>query len=244
MITVILCDDNEKIRMIYNRQITRITEKHGIEVKISNFESGKALVFHLSNSPGMADIIYLDILMDSQNGIETAQELRKLGSTAEIVFLTSSEDYVFDAFDISPVQYLIKDSTSHEKFEQVFLRAVSLVQNKKSEMFVCEASNISKMIPIKDISYFEILIRVVIVHYQNGETFKFYSTMKQLESQLLSKNFIRVHRSFLVNLQHITKFQAKSLILSSGDGIPIGATYSQNVRDTFSKYIAKYHIYD
>ncbi len=214
-----------------------------MEVTISSFSTGEQLLFHLSDNPNQADIIYLDILMGSLNGMDTAKKLREIKCKSEIVFLTTSEDYVYDAFDISPVHYLLKTATSPEKFEEVFLRAVELVRKKETDMFICEVANTQKVIPIKDISFFEIWKRVITVHYNGKETVEFYSTMEELEKQLMDKGFVRIHRSFIVNLHYISKFQQNSLYLKTGENIPIGVTYMKRVRQSFAEYISSASIH-
>ncbi|ABX41974.1 LytR/AlgR family response regulator transcription factor [Lachnoclostridium phytofermentans] len=243
MLTILLCDDNKETLSQYAGLTQKIARKNKVEVVISAFSSGEQLLFHLSDNPDKADIIYLDILMSKLNGLDTARKLRELECKAEIVFLTTSEDYVFDAFDVSPVQYLIKATMSAEKFEQVFLRALALVQKKATDMFLCESANTQTVIPIKDISFFEIWKRVVTVHYNRTETINFYSKMEELEKQLLNKGFVRIHRSYIVNLTYISKFQQNSLYLKTGENVPIGVTYMKQVRRAFFDYISSASIH-
>lgn len=242
MVTIFLCDDDLQMVDKYIDLINYCAIKNEVTITISAFDSGEALMFHLFDSPNQADIIYLDILMGSLNGIETARQLRRNGCTSEIIFLTTTEDFVFEAFDTSPVQYLIKEFTSPERFEEVFLRAVLLTKEKKTQMFVCESGTARKVIPFKDISYFEIWKRLVKVHHLKKEEFEFYGTMEQLEQQMRGKDFVRVHRSFMVNLQYIRKFQRPNLILKTGDEIPIGVTYAKTVDQVFSDYILRQNI--
>lgn len=243
MIRIFLCDDKPQMIDKYGTLINKIAQKNRITITLFTFRSGESLIFHLSDAPNNSDIIFLDILMGELNGIEVAKQLRKIGCNSVIIFLTTSEDYVFDAFDISPVQYLIKGSTSDERFEEVFLRAVSLVEDNKAEMFVFKLGSARKVIPIKDISYFEIWKRLVKIHCQGGESFEYYSTMEQLEKQMQEKGFVRVHRSYLVNLQYISKFQRPNLLLKTGEVIPIGVTYMKEVDQTFSDYISQLSIH-
>lgn len=242
MVTIFLCDDNQQMIDKYSRLINKFANKNQIFITLSTFGSGESLLFHLSEAPNQADIIYLDIMMGALNGMETAKQLRKLGCNSEIVFLTTSEDYVFEAFDTSPVQYLIKDSTSAERFEEVFMRAILLAKGKKTEIFVCELSNARKVIPMKDISYFEIWKRLVRVNCQGGESFEYYGTMERLEQQMHGRDFLRVHRSYMVNLKYIGKFQRPNLVLKTGEIIPIGVTYTKLVDQAFSDYIFRFNI--
>lgn len=141
------------------------------------------MLFDLIESPNLADIIYLDIMMGKTNGIDMAKKMRYHGCKAEIIFLTNSEDYVYEAFDIAPVQYLLKDSTTEGKFEQVFLKAVSLSANKKQEIIIFEADGISQIIPLNEISFLEIWKRIVEVHYSNGKSDKFYRTFRKIRGR-------------------------------------------------------------
>lgn len=244
MLTIYLCDDNQEAVNQYARLLKKIAKKNNVDVIISSFDSGEGLLFHLFDSPNQADIIYLDILMGKLNGMDTGKKLRELGCKSEIIYLTTSEDYVFDAYDISPVNYLVKDKTSTARFEEVFLRAVILARKKEIDMFVCESGNVQKVIPIKEISFFEIWKRVVTVHYNGNETVSFYSTMEQLEGRLLHKGFVRIHRSYIVNLRYIANFGQNSLGLKTGVEIPIGVTYMKQVRQAFREYINRASIHD
>lgn len=200
MVTIFLCDDDEAILGSYSNKLKNLAEKNGIEIKLNFFKSGESLLFYLFESTEKADIIYMDIIMGDLNGIETAKKIREIGCRAEIIFLTETEDYVYDAYDISPVHYLLKIKTSEEKFEEVFLRAIKRTEKKAKEIFVCEYGGNIKVIPI-------------------GET------------------FIRTHRSYMVNLSYVSKFQRTNLILKTGEAIPVGITYGSNVRESFLKYL-------
>ena len=243
VLAVFLCDDDEEAIAVYGGRVAEVAGRYGLQVNISGFPGGKDLLFRLSDSPNEADIIFLDIMMDSLNGLEIAKRLRALGCKAEIIFLTTSEDYVFDAYDVTPVQYLIKGVASDEKFERAFMRAVSLVQAKKPEMFTCKSGDSVKVIPFSDIVYFEVFVRIVIAHCSDGNNFEFYATLKQLEAQLVGKNFARTHRSYLVNMHYISKLTPKGLRLQSGEEIPVGKTYARSFKEEFSNYVSKLNIY-
>lgn len=244
MLKIVLCDDNSSSTQKYAQIISQIAKKNHHDIVISYIENGESLLFHYAESPKQIDILYLDIIMDKMNGIETARRLRDCGCNAQIIFLTNCEDYVYDAFDINAVQYLLKDDTSFEKFEQVFLRAAEMALKKEEELFTFNFDGETGVIPVNQISYFDIWQRLVTVHYDDGKTAKFYGTMEQLETNFRKKNFVRAHRSYLVHLSYITMFRHQSLLLKTGETVPVGVTYMQNLKKIFSDYIARFHIYD
>lgn len=244
MLKVVLCDDNKEAIKKYAELILKCAERNHIELELSYFYSGENLFFHFSDAHYPVDIIYLDIIMDKTDGMETARKLRNFGCDAQIIFLTGCDDYVHDAFDVNAVQYLLKDEITDSKFEKVFLRAVNLAAQKEEELFVCEFNGIKKAVPIKTISYFEIWKRVVTVHFGNCETAKFYASMEQIESQFANRDFIRIHRSYMVHLPYIAQLQTRSLILKTGETIPVGVTYVNHLKKVFSEYILRLHVYD
>lgn len=244
MLKVVLCDDNKEAIRQYTELISKCAEKNHIELELSYFYSGETLLFHFCDAPPQVDIIYLDIIMDKTDGMETARRLRNFGCHAQIVFLTSCDDYVYDAFDVNAVQYLLKDEITESKFEKVFLRAVKLAAQKEEELFVCEFDGIKKAVPVKSILYFEIWKRVVTVHFGDGENVKFYASMEQLEQQFADKDFVRVHRSYLVSLSYIAQLQTRNLVLKTGASVPVGVTYVHQLKEVFSEYILRFHIYD
>ncbi|WP_250227712.1 LytR/AlgR family response regulator transcription factor [Anaeropeptidivorans aminofermentans] len=243
MLRIALCDDNNNAIDRYARLILQVAKKNQIEIELSSFSSGEALLFQYTDAPEQVDIIYLDIMMDKTNGMETARKLRDCHCKAQIIFLTSSEEYVYEAFDVNAIHYLLKEDTSIDKFENVFLKAAELALKKEDERFTFEFDGETDVIPMGEISYFEIWQRLVTVHYGAGKIGKFYASMEQLEDRLSGKDFVRTHRSFLVHLPYIAKFQRQSLLLRTGEEIPIGITYMQSLKRIFSDYISRLSLY-
>lgn len=243
MITIALCDDDYNEISKYTKLILGIAKKHKLDIKIIPFYSGESLLLYLSDTLVPIDIIYLDIMMNkNMDGMEAARRLRKNGCRSQIIFLTSYEDYVFDAFEVNALQYLLKDNYKN-KFESVFLKSVENVIKKEEKVFSFESAGKTIAIPIRLISYFEIWKRRITIHYDKGKTSDFYASMESLEYILINKGFVRVHRSYIVNLSYIAIFQKSRLHLKNGEEIPVGVTYSKSLKIIFSEYLCKYHIY-
>lgn len=236
MLTVYLCDDNKTILDKYNRMLSDIAGTHGLSVNIQTFTSGEQLLFHVEDMDARPDIIYLDILMGGDNGLKVARRLRDMGCLAEIIFLTANPEYVFDSFDSAPAHYILKDKTTAERFCEIFFKTAIKAEAKSKAVFYCENGSVKKQIPIAQISYFEVQNRTVTVHYKNF-SFDFYAHMEDIQEKLNTKTFVRVHRSFLVHLQYIEQMNKNSLLLSTGETIPVGITYIKSVRTALSHYL-------
>lgn len=88
---------------------------------------------------------------------------------------------------------------------------------------------ITKNINIDDIEYFEVAHAVITVHYEEDESFEFYSTMDKITEKLFGKNFVRPHRSFLVNLGKVKEKQDGKLLMQSGTLVPIARGKNEEV---------------
>lgn len=236
MIWIYLCDDNQSILDKYENRIQVAASNNGFSIATKKFLSGESLLFNLQDNPNEADIIYLDILMKNLNGIETAKKLREYGCDSEIIYLTTSEDYVFSSFDVNAYNYIIKDKFSDNKFESILIKAIHLAKRKKQEIFKCSRNHIIKHIPIHSISYFESVARLVTVHYDN-KTFSFYSNMNTLMDYLSNKGFIQCHRSYIVNMRYISEIDKSDLVLIDSTRIPLGSSYVKDIKYTFALYL-------
>ena len=235
MLTIYLCDDDQVIASKYKSKISDILIKNNTKNTIHTFKSGDDLIrFHL-NQQSSPDILFLDIEMDNMNGISVAKKLRSLNFVGIIVFITSSKDYLLDSFDVDAMHYVIKNHTTSSKFEEIVLKATFLASKKICETFVCESKGDIKNIPIDNISHFEISNRIATVFYCN-EQFEFYSTLDKILEKLDIHDFVRCHRSFLVNMKYIKSIKKDCLLTTDNHNIPIGKSYSEEMKKKFSKH--------
>lgn len=140
MIKIAICDDNPIVVEYYKALILDSAKENDVDVKITEFISGEQLLFILSDHPNEVDVIYLDILMGKMNGIETARRLRELGCFAQIIFLTTSDEYVFEAFEVEPFYYIVKDEMSNGRFKEIFRKVKDTVRLKEED-FISVTNN-------------------------------------------------------------------------------------------------------
>ena len=188
-------------------------------------------------NPVMPDIIFLDIFMDKMNGIEVAQKIREMGIESHIIFLTTSSDFVFEAFDVRSFNYLVKQDTDEARFRDVLSSAITMVEKKATNFFTCSMGAETRNIPISEIVYFEIYRRVMRVYFNGDQYFDFYETMDQLSTDLESQGFIRVHRSYLVNMAHVVLFEKQHISLTNSAKLAIGRAYQSDIRSRFNSFL-------
>src|SRR5690606_7179008 len=236
MISIALCDDEQKYLDFYESKIHEIATKHKLIVDIIRFKNGESLLFYLEDNPNKFDMIYLDVLTGGITGIETAMQIRKFNEFAKIIFLTSSQEFVYNAFEAKATNYLIK-SLHDNKFEEVFLSTVkSLNRSLSKEVIRFKSQSEDITFNLSDITHIESFKRLVLVHTSNKQVHEFYYKLSDLESNLADKDFILTHRSYLVNLSYIQKISSTDLTLKNGIIVPISRNLLSDVKQKYIKY--------
>jgi two-component system response regulator LytT len=239
MISIALCDDETKYLDFYETKINEIANKHHLLVDIIRFKNGESLLFYLEDNPNKFEIIYLDILIGGMTGIETAMQIRKFNEFAKIIFLTSTESFVYNAFEAKASNYLIK-SLHDDKFETVFLSTVkSLNRFLSKEVIRFKSQQEEIAFNLSDITHFESFKRLVIVNTSNKEVHEFYYKLSDLIVGLQDKGFILTHRSYLVNLAYIKTISTNELTLKNNVIIPISRNLLKSVKQSFIEYLNK-----
>lgn len=220
-----ICDDQEETRLLIADKVK--TACHLADIVF--YGSGQEVL----KSQQLPDILLLDIQMPGINGMETAIKLRKFNKQLIIIFITITEDYVFQSFDVRAFHYLVKPF-SDKKFKEVLQNAIKqykiskTIQAKIQQTSAClmvTANGRHITINFKDIIYAEVFNRKIIIHTIDSDI-EYYGKMKEL-AQKAGNGFYRTHRAYLVNFDFIQKYDAKTVYLTKGKAL----MSKQNYRD-------------
>jgi two-component system LytT family response regulator/two-component system response regulator LytT len=217
---IAICDDEENVRTLIKTMIL----ENKTEVTIDEFEDGceieKADVFQY-------DIVFLDVSMKKQSGVETARHIREKqqekkediwGSFPLIIFITGYSEYMPDAFSFHAFGYLVKP-LKKEEFNRCFSKATEECEKRNDrnepKSLLIKVGTATRKIFIDDIEYVESEKRKNIIHLKN-EKLIYYGSMEDLE-QTLTKEFFRIHKGYLVNMKYVEKYDRIQLWMRSGD---------------------------
>ena len=220
--------------MEYENRINTLGKKHGLDLSIKSFQNADQLFFYMEDEKAVIDIVFLDIQMPGIDGIEAAVRLRQKGYSGEIIFLTKQADKAIKGYDVKAYHFIVKSPESDPNFERIFLEAVNHVQNKTAEYITFQGIGESRNIAIRDISYFSVDRRIITVHY-GRESFEFYSSMEKVENVMLEYGFLRAQRSYLVNIDYISDFNAESITMKDGTIITLSRKNSKQIREAINK---------
>lgn len=228
---VAVCDDDASIREHYTEWIKLVAEKEDVSIAVDRFEKGSQLLFSMLDKKMEYDIIFLDVFMPGQCGIDLGEELRKAEFAGFIIFLTRSDAHMLPAFDVGAANYIIKgEEYDNDRFEKVLLKTFKKVEKRRRKYILLNSVDEHRNIPIESIQYFEVSKHICFAYYGKGEVFEFSSSLGKLSSMLTAYNFERAHKSFLVNCAMVKSYNAKELVMKNGDVVPLGRKYSPIVR--------------
>ena len=233
MIKVVLIDDEPLARSIVTEYLQAFPELSVAHECNDGFEGIKAIAQH------KPDLIFLDIQMPKINGFEM---LELIEQPPAVIFTTAFDEYAIKAFESRAVDYLLKPF-SKERFEkavkkwlehrtrpdqkasmQTLLTEEVRQPEERNRIVVREGSNI-RIVPVNEIQYMEAYDDYVKIFTQK-EMFLKKKTMSFYENSLEASQFVRVHRSYIINLQQLTKIEPMEketyiALLKSGVKVPL-----------------------
>jgi len=220
--TCIIVEDDEASRLILENYVSRIDF---LDLKAS-IQNGREAYNYIVNNPGI-DIVLLDINMPEMSGIDLMKSVPVKPVT---ILITTESMFAVEAFELNACDYLVKP-VQFERFALAITRAVNLIyytkrvsgpDESKREIYVKSNSKFYKLV-YEDILFVEALADYVLVYTENTR-YIVYSTMKAIEEKLKGDTFVRVHRSYIINLRRVQFIEGNTVIVSAKH-IPISKTY-------------------
>lgn len=227
-----VCDDEAYFREDIEKRLETYFKDKTLEPKIDVFEKGQALLDEAEQSP--FDLVFLDIEMPDVSGMTVGKRLREIKPDIFLIFVTSHHQYVRQAFCLDAFQYLEKPLNDVD-FKQEMDRMITESILRKQD-YVLEYKGVKTKIPISKIVYLESTGWKVIVHTKD-EDYKIVGKLGEEEKRLAVYSFIRVHQSYLVNMQYITRFLSDRVFLQGLDEpLPVSRKYKETAKKAHLSY--------
>lgn len=229
---IVIIDDEPLARSIVKEYLQKYPELKLVEECNDGFEGLKAIQQH---SP---DLVFLDVQMPKINGFEM---LELVDEAPPVIFTTAFDEFAIKAFEANAVDYLLKPFSQErfdkavskwqeqkpdatEKTTQSILESASMSPSQRHRIVVRNGSKI-KIISVNDVFYLEAADDYVKIHTQEGYYLK-NKTMNHFEQTLDNSHFVRSHRSYIVNVQQITRIDpyekdSHVAVLRSGIKVPV-----------------------
>lgn len=231
MITIGICDDDKRILS----QLEDIIKEKFKDIFVELFLEPLELEEYIKNpETRQIDILIMDIVFKNDNGINIAKSIQQRFPKLPLIYLTGYIDYARDIFESDPIYFLVKPIKKDKLYDAIY-RAIEKCDIK--EYVTIKTKGELHRICLDDIIYIESEKRNLHIH-TNRYTVTYVNQLSDMEKQL-PQEFIRIHQSYIVNINYIDVFDSSSVRLISNYTLPISRYRSKSSREKIMRYMGE-----
>ena len=220
MYRIAVCEDEP----IFLKQISDMTvdilSSIGESCEIWKYTSALGLESALQEDSGAYDILIL----------------RDHGNCVPVIFISSSEKFVFDAYSAEPVGYILKP-VSRQKLAEALNRAIRHLTPKS---IVVDTPSATVSFHIRDITFIEVINKELLIHLQDGTVTRIYKTLSSMKEILPKDIFVQCHRCYIVSLYAVRSIKRFEITLKNHETIPVSKYSYKEVQEQLQQYAAKW----
>lgn len=227
LISIAVIDDDRTICNELEKLLRRYEIENKVNMDISVYYDGENLLDDIEEG-SQFDLLLLDIELSRIDGVEVGNYIRKNKKDymCQIIYISSKTGYALDLFRIRPFDFLIKPITADMLFSRLD-DYTQLFLNEDCFEFVCK--NFRKRLPVSQIMYFESNGRKITI-YCISSKYEFYGKLSDLTKVGELKNFMMIHKSFFVNIFHVSEYKYDTLVMSDETELSISKPNRKEIR--------------
>lgn len=236
MLYIAVCDDED----IFVKKIEVIIKEYlinqQIKYQIDCFGSGEDFL-KLNEKMRKYNIVFMDINMKNIDGIEVAKIMRKFSSDIFLIFVTAFINYTLEGYKVEAIRYILKDSENLSENVKEALNTVLKKMDMKKKVLVYDFVNVGmKSVSLNQIIYIENELHKLNFHFlENGmeKVYGIYKKLDEIEQDFDSEILVRIHQSFLININYVTDIWRYCIKLKNGLEIPISKQRYKQAKTAF-----------
>lgn len=223
--------ERKKLRERLSAQLVRLS----LQAEIFEFASGAG--FLSSAEKERFELVFLDIILENENGVDTARKLRAFDTDCLLVFTTASTDYALEGFRVRASDYLVKPY-SDEDLAALF---DALVKRLPSQDKYIEASAVGGTVRLRfaEILYAEHYRHQIHIYTADGQKTVIRQTFREFTEVLSDERFFLCGRGLIINLEYAEDFDGMDFILKNGKRLPVSRNLAKSARLAFGDFLFK-----
>jgi len=200
------------------------------------YSDADSLLADMENKKIRYDLYLLDIFMEeSMSGIELAEKLRSVQEEAPICFISTSDDFYREAYDLYAIQYLIKP-VQEEALNKLLLKVKKMLARNSEKKLIYSWWGKGGAIPYGKIRYISSRGHTLSICCTDGNIQESTGKLNDLEHQVCGDIFMRCHQSFIINMYHVEELSGNGLMIA-GERIPVSRRYYDSVRKRYREIL-------
>lgn len=230
MILIGICDDEQQHRHDLKDLAERYFSEYPVEHAYVEFSSGEEVLAYQGER---MHLLFLDIEMGNTSGLDVLDALREYDSVWRIAFASNHPEQRLDTIDMKTLAFLDKP-LSYAGVKKCL--SIAIQENEENIRTLFTTVDGKKEVELSDIFYIQAERHYVCV-CTTKDNFMGFDSLKQYEGQLRGTSMIRIHKSFLVNMQYVKKVLAEEVIMVDGKHLPIGRKYNSIVKEHYLEFV-------
>lgn len=231
---IAICDDHP----LELKKITGIVADYAagsrLPVRYRAFSHAEAMLAAAREEPFTH--YFLDIMMPGLDGMAAAEEIRTFDTEARLIFLTGSRDYAYQSYRVRAYDYLLKPVQREKVFS--LLRQLEALEESTQDCLSIHSGRGLFRIPFARLSYLEINQKQLYFCMADGEVLRVTGSLADFEAQLLAHpGFVKIHRSYIVNLMHVSVLSGKGCRMFGGADLPVSRLLYHDVQTVYMGYL-------
>ncbi len=227
-----ICDDEIAFGHLVEGYLQEYARRAGIRLDITVFSSGEEYL-KLLREGMILDLLFLDIEFGgSMDGVKVGEMLRSdlANESTQIVYVSAMESYALQLFRNRPMDFLVKP-VKKQDIEKVMKEYIRVFGKKRDAVFGYKIGRRRFRVAEDEILYFQCAGRKVGIVTGKGEKAEFYGSMEEVACRLDENRFWRIHKSYIVNVSHVSEFRAKEVCLNNGETLPVSRSFRESVQE-------------
>ena len=233
MLCIACCDDNSAWLGDFAGRLDGLMRTRGDPFRIYSFSNGAALLKALEDPRLAVDLVFLDIMLGQEDGLSIAARLRVLRPRLPVVLISSSPEFALESYTVHPAHYLLKPVT-----DQSLASALDycIALHRAPGQLVIRWKKTEKVLSFSEILYIEVLDSLLKLHTLSGRAYQTGGHLTQLEQKLPPGQFLRCHKSYLVNMDYVEGIRRYTLLLAGGQTIPVSKQNYTAIKEAYLHY--------
>lgn len=234
---IAICDDNEQELAHLSELITEYQMSREVSLDCRLFHNGTELLCDVRG--GDYDLVLMDVLMPGVNGIQAAQELRELDQNVKLIFISASPEFALESYKVDAYHYLLKPVEA-DAFFTLLDRVGSQLFTQEEQGFVLKNRKGVVRVSFAELEYVEVINKTVSFHLADGTIHEAAAALADIEHKLLARpEFLKPHRSYLVNLSYVQAIGANCIVTKRGNSIPVSRQRRSHVQDAYMHFLLR-----
>lgn len=235
MIKVAFCDDEIAVLNEGSIMLDKYRVERNLEIDYVAFQSPFDLLAEIERGTRF-DVLFLDVLMPGETGIEAAAEIRSFDNNVKIIFLTSSSEFAVQSYTVGAYFYQLKPIW-RESFFRLMDSVLYACEKEQTNSLILRCKSGITRVELRHLEYCEVLHRTLFIHLDDGTVLESSGSMDELCRQLEAYgNFMRPHRSYLINLSYVKNLSYRGIMMSCMAEIPIPRGKYNEIKDAYLEF--------